>query len=69
MTTRTIYIPSISCGHCVATIKRELIAIEGVTSIDGDPQKKEIVVQWDEPATGNIIADALTDIGYPPAKK
>jgi copper chaperone CopZ len=32
MTSKTVHVPAINCGHCVATIERELGSLErGVT--------------------------------------
>jgi copper chaperone CopZ len=60
-------IPNISCGHCVMSIKNELSEIEGVKSIAGDPEAKEIVVEWDSPATLQQIKEMLSEINYPAA--
>jgi copper chaperone len=61
----TLNIPAISCGHCVMTIKRELGEIEGVTSVEGDVETKEITVEWSPPATVERIRSTLEEIGYP----
>ncbi len=58
-------IPKISCGHCVMAVKNELVEMEGVSSVEGDPGKKEIVVKWSEPATEEGIRAALDEINYP----
>ncbi|MGD2125128.1 MAG: heavy-metal-associated domain-containing protein [Desulfobacteraceae bacterium] len=58
-------IPNISCGHCVMSIKRELGEIEGVSKVEGDPEKKEISVDWDTPATVDKIKATLKEINYP----
>jgi copper chaperone len=68
MTTKTFYISAISCGHCVHTITNELKLIAGVHSVEGDPQTKKITVQFDPPATMDIIRDVLTSIQYEPDK-
>jgi copper chaperone len=65
MSEKTVNIPNISCGHCVATIKRELGEIKGVASVDGDVQGKNVTVKWAEPASWKQIADTLAEIGYP----
>ncbi|MCP4350003.1 MAG: heavy-metal-associated domain-containing protein [Desulfobacterales bacterium] len=31
METKTLFIPNISCGHCVMSVKNELGEIEGVS--------------------------------------
>jgi len=51
METKTLSILNISCGHCVMTIKRELEELEGVSQVEGNPEKKEITVSWDAPAS------------------
>lgn len=60
-------IPNISCGHCVMAIKRELGAMAGVSSVEGDPGSKSIMVEWDAPATEEKIKTALKGIHYPVA--
>ena len=67
MEKRTFTISNISCGHCVATIQKELTAIEGVTRASGDPQTKTMTVEWQAPATASGIEACLTEIGYPAA--
>ncbi len=58
-------IPAISCNHCVMTIKNELSDIQGVTAVEGDAEKKKILVEYDSPATLNEIKAVLNEIGYP----
>ena len=65
MEKRTFTIPNISCGHCVATIQKELNEIDGVTQADGDPQSKSITGEWQPPATVSGIETRLAEIGYP----
>jgi copper chaperone CopZ len=67
METTIAHVPNISCGHCVATIKRELGDIAGVEKVDGDPGTKKITVEWQAPATWNQISATLTEIGFPAA--
>ena len=65
MEKNTFSIPNISCGHCVMTIKNELGELEGVKSVEGDPDKKVIRIEWEEPATLEDIELKLEDINYP----
>lgn len=65
MEKHTFLIPSISCGHCVMTIKNELSELEGVKAVEGDPANKSIIVEWEEPATLANIKHTLEDISYP----
>jgi copper chaperone len=67
MESKKLSVPNINCGHCVMTIKRELGELEGVSKVDGDPQKKEITVEWNQPATLDKIKSTLKEINYPAA--
>ncbi len=65
MESKTFSIPNISCDHCVMSIKKELSEIEGVSSIEGDPNSKEVTVEYDAPATLEKLKSTLKDINYP----
>ncbi|RJP76491.1 MAG: copper chaperone [Desulfobacteraceae bacterium] len=65
MEKRTFSIPNITCGHCVLSIKNELSEMDGVRSVEGDPEKKEIRVQFEAPATLEKIKALLQEINYP----
>jgi len=67
MEKKTFSIPNISCGHCVMSIKNELSELEGVTSVEGNPEAKSIDVQWDAPITEDKIKETLKEINYPAA--
>jgi copper chaperone CopZ len=60
-------IPNISCGHCVMTIKRELAEMKGVIRVEGDPDSKQINVEWEDPASLEKIKSTLEEIHYPAA--
>jgi len=65
METKTFSIPNISCHHCVMTIKDELNELDGISGVEGDPQKKEITVNWEAPVTLEKIKSVLEEINYP----
>jgi copper chaperone CopZ len=67
MKTVTLTIPSISCSHCIHTITTELMSITGVKKVVGDEQAKKVTVDFDAPATLEIIRDVLTEINYEPS--
>ncbi len=66
MKTIMLKIPSISCSHCIHTITSELMSITGVKKVTGDENKREVTVEFDAPATLEIIHDVLTEINYEP---
>ncbi len=60
-------IPNISCGHCVMSIKNELNELEGVMTVEGDPESKSLTVVFESPVTLEQIKELLREINYPPA--
>ena len=68
METKIFYIPNISCGHCVMTIRNELSGLEGVSNVEGDPDSKKVTVAWEAPANPEKIRSVLEQINYPAAE-
>ncbi len=67
MAYRTVTIPNISCGHCVATIERELSDVTGVNKVLANLEKKQVTVDWDDEETSwPAIAGTLSEAGFPP---
>lgn len=65
MNTVTYSIPNISCGHCVHTIKSELIELPGIKSVDADMASKTATISYDAPANEESIKSLLKEINYP----
>ena len=66
MEEKTVHIPTISCGHCVMTIKRELGYLDGILSVEADTETKNATVKWNNPLAWNEIQKTLNEIGFPP---
>ena len=64
MENKTFKVPKISCGHCTATIERELRDLEGVAEVSADKDTKEVVVKWEAPADWDRIKSTLDEIGF-----
>jgi copper chaperone len=69
MTTKTVVVPNISCGHCTHTIESELSEVAGVQSVKADQESKKVTVNFDAPATWDKIVATLEEINYPPANE
>lgn len=67
METKTFSVPNISCGHCVHTIENELSELAGVKNVHADQTSKNVVVEWEAPATVDSIKQLLAEINYPVA--
>ena len=65
MESTTLTIPNISCGHCVNSIKNELSELDGVKTVEGSPDDKQVSVEWEPPATLEKIKETLKEINYP----
>jgi copper chaperone len=68
MERQTFSIPSISCGHCTASIENELKELEGVADVSSDILAKTVTVQWQPPMSRETIIDTLKEINYPAAE-
>ena len=67
MSTRTVNVPNISCGHCVATIEREVCALDGVSSVKADRATRDVTISWDPTATDwSEIERLMKEINYAP---
>ncbi len=67
MSTKTYTVPNISCGHCVATIEREVDAVPGVKAVKADLDSKQVTVICDDEAVLSKVEKMLEEIGYPAA--
>ena len=68
MSSKIYEVPNISCGHCVATIERELDVVSGVTAVKADLDSKHVTVLYDDQAVLSEVERVLEEIGYPAAK-
>ncbi len=67
MTTKTVHVPSISCGHCTSTIEREIGALPGVAAVEASQDQKRVTITWDPDATDwRVIESEMTEIDHPP---
>ena len=68
MTTKTVSVPNISCGHCVMTIEREVGELPGVSAVKAEKETKRVTISWDPGATDwAAIEEAMREIAFPPA--
>lgn len=67
MSEEKFYVPNISCGHCVHTIKMEVGELQGVIKVEASEATKEVSVEFEPPATRKQIAALMQEINYAPA--
>jgi copper chaperone CopZ len=68
METKTFKVPNIGCDGCVSTIKNEIGQLAGVARVDADKDTKVVTVQWQNPASWQVIENKLVEIDYAPAQ-
>ena len=68
MPSKTFEVPNISCKHCTMTIQREVGELAGVQHVQADVDTRQVMVEWDAPATWEQIKALLVEINYPPAE-
>ena len=61
----TLKVPTISCQHCVNTIRMELGELQGVVNVVPSAETKTVQIEYQEPVTRLQIIDLLTEINYP----
>ena len=64
MTTETISVPEIHCGHCKASIEGALQPLEGVQTATVDIDGRTVSVDYDDPANLAVVSAAIVDVGY-----
>jgi copper chaperone CopZ len=66
MQSRTVTVENISCGHCTHTIEMELGDLVGVQRVKADMDSRQVIVEWDDPATWEKIESLMVEINYAP---
>ncbi len=67
MTTKIYNVPDISCGHCTATIERELKLVDGLDSVKAELDTKQVTVEVENEGVLAEVEKMLEEIGYPAA--
>ena len=64
--TVTLNVPGMTCEACPITVKKALQKVPGVSKIDVQYEKKQVVVTFDDAKTDtNALVKATTEAGYP----
>ncbi len=64
MTTTTLKVGGMSCGHCVMAVTKALKGVQGVHDAKVDLQGGCAVVDYDAPATPRELVGAVLEEGY-----
>lgn len=61
----TIQIENLKCGGCANTIKKGILSIDGITTIDIDIEKSEVVFDSEDKSVLEVAREKLAKMGYP----
>lgn len=69
MSTVTLNVKGLTCGHCVASVTEELSEIRGVDSVSvdlnaGEEKISQTTVTISAPVTDDAFRDAVAEAGY-----
>jgi len=59
----TLNVEGMSCGHCVANVKKSLEALDGVEQATPDLDSGKVLIDGDN-LDNNLLKQAVTDAGY-----
>ncbi|WP_227979855.1 heavy-metal-associated domain-containing protein [Nocardia spumae] len=64
MATSTYTVTGMTCGHCVASVQKEIGKIDGVTSVDVDLASGRVQVESAAPLPRADVTAAVDEAGY-----
>ncbi|NKY88663.1 heavy-metal-associated domain-containing protein [Nocardia veterana] len=64
MATSTYTVTGMTCGHCVASVQKEIGKIDGVTNVDVDLASGRVQVESAAPVAEADVVAAVDEAGY-----
>jgi copper chaperone len=64
MSTVTVTVTGMTCGHCASSVREEVASIPGVTAVDVDLATGKVTVDSDQGVQPAAIQDAIEEAGY-----
>ncbi|HVM08515.1 MAG TPA: cation transporter [Acidimicrobiales bacterium] len=64
MTTTTIQVKGMTCGHCVNAVTEEVKKIGGVTDVDIDLESGNVTIASEAPVDPAALNAAVDEAGY-----
>lgn len=66
MDSKTFKVPNMTCNGCVSTVRSEIEQLAGVVNVDINKPAQLVTVEWNAPASWDLIEKALVEIEYAP---
>lgn len=64
MSTVTVTVTGMSCGHCATSVREEVGSIPGVTDVDVDLASGKVTVDSEQQVEPETIKGAVEEAGY-----
>ncbi len=68
MDSKTFKVPNMTCNGCVSTVRSEIEQLAGVVNVDINKPAQLVTVEWNAPASWDLIEKALIEIEYAPVE-
>ena len=62
---KTVQVENLKCGGCASTIKKGLISIDGIETVDIAIETSEIIIQSENEEVIALAIKKLSNMGYP----
>jgi copper chaperone len=64
MSTVTVTVTGMTCGHCASSVREEVESIPGVTGVDVDLDSGKVTIDSNGPIQTDAIRGAVEEAGY-----
>ena len=68
MATKTFKVPNMTCNGCVSTVRSEIEQIPGAEVVEINKPAQLVTINWQAPASWELIESKLTEIDYAPVE-
>jgi copper chaperone len=64
MSTVSVTVSGMTCGHCVSSVREEVGSIPGVTAVDVDLASGKVTIDSERLVEADAIKSAVEEAGY-----
>jgi copper chaperone len=64
MSTITVTVAGMTCGHCASSVREEVGAIPGVRAVDVDVASGKVTIDSEQQVEADAIKSAVEEAGY-----
>jgi copper chaperone len=64
MSTVTVTVTGMTCGHCASSVREEVESIPGVTGVEVDLDSRKVTIDSDGPIQADAIRGAVAEAGH-----